>query len=351
MASSRDDDYWPFIARLLILAAFILLFTLLWALRGLLILVVGAVVFAVLLRVLADPLMRLTGLGTRASALLAVLIILALLGLLGWTFGGQIVGQFNQLGTAIPDAWGNLARQIATLPMGEELLASMNAMLSDHDSIANWIGRALLALGDALTAMLLVFFGAIFIAAQPRLYRQGMLKLLPSESRPLAGEAMDDAGRALKLWLLGQLISMVVVGVLSGVGLWLAGVPSALALGIIAGLTEGVPYLGPIAAAIPGLLLALLQGPETALWALLVYVIVQQVEGNTLVPIVQRQTVSLPPALTLFAIIAAGMLFGLVGVIFAAPLLVIVFVLVKRLYVRESLGTPTPIPGERTDEG
>src|SRR5690606_38012156 len=92
--------------------------------------------------------------------------------------------------------------------------------------------------------------------------------------------------------------------------------------------------------------MALLEGPETLLWALLVYVVVQQIEGNTLTPLVHRKMVNLPPALTLFSIIAAGLIFGVIGLIFATPLLVVIYVLVKRLYVREALGTYTPIPGE-----
>ena len=97
---------------------------------------------------------------------------------------------------------------------------------------------------------------------------------------------------------------MLIVGVLTGVGLWLAGVPSPLALGLLAGLADIVPYAGPVAAAVPGLLLALLQGPETAFWALVVYIIVQQIEGNLILPVVQRHMVTLPPALTIFSIIA-----------------------------------------------
>jgi len=122
-----------------------------------------------------------------------------------------------------------------------------------------------------------------------------------------------------------------------------------MALGLIAGLTEGIPYLGPIVGSIPGLLLALLQGPETAMWALIVYVAVQQIEGNTLVPLIHHEFVNLPPALTLFWIVAAGLIFGVVGVIFATPMLVVLFVMVKRLYVREALDTDTVLPGE-TDE-
>lgn len=339
-----------FIERLLLTAAIVLVSVLLWTLRDLLMLALGAIVIAVLLRVIADPLASWLKLGDRTSTALAVLLVIAVTSLLGWGFGAQLRGQFSQLSDAFPEAWRNLREEIAALPMGAELLTSAERTITDGNRLAARFGDILLIAGNAVTSLIVILFGSVFLAAQPRLYRDGLLLLLPKRRRELGGEALDDAGQALKLWLLGQLISMVIVGILTGVGLWLAGVPSPLALGLIAGLTEGVPYIGPIVASIPGLLLAFLEGPQTAFWALVVYLAVQQIEGNTVTPIVQRRMVTLPPALTLFAIIAAGLVFGLIGVIFATPLLVVVYVLVKRLYVREVLHTPTPIPGQQDEE-
>ena len=133
---------------------------------------------------------------------------------------------------------------------------------------------------------------------------------------------------------------------LTGLGLAWVGLPSALALGLLAGLLAFVPLVGPIVSAIPALLLALADGAATVGWTLAVFVGVQQIEGNVVMPFVQRRMVDLPPALLLFAIVAAGTLLGPLGALLAAPLTVVVFVLVKRLYVREALDTPTPLPGE-----
>jgi len=120
----------------------------------------------------------------------------------------------------------------------------------------------------------------------------------------------------------------------------------AFALGLIAGLLDFVPLIGPIVAAVPTLLLALSISPTTALWTGGLYLVVQQIEGNILSPLVQQRAVDLPPALLLFALLGFGSLFGAPGVILAAPLTVVVYVMVKRLYVREALGTPTNVPGE-----
>jgi predicted PurR-regulated permease PerM len=159
---------------------------------------------------------------------------------------------------------------------------------------------------------------------------------------------MQGCGGALRLWLLGQLASMVIVGVLTGVGLWLVGLPSPFVLGLLAGLAEFVPIIGPILAAIPGLVLALSYGTEMVVWVLAVYVIVQQIESYVILPVVQRKAVSLPPALTLFAVVAMGVLFGPLGLLFATPLTVVAFVLVKKLYLVDALHERTEIPGERS---
>jgi predicted PurR-regulated permease PerM len=213
-------------------------------------------------------------------------------------------------------------------------------------AMLGWLQAATTGLGGAMANLFLVVVGGLYIATNPRLYRTGLLKLVPAERRELTGTALRDTGRSLRLWLVGQLVSMVLVGTLTGVGLWLIGVPSALVLGLLAGLLEFVPLVGPIVAAIPGLLIAATQGTETLLWALALYFVLQQLEGNIIQPLVQQRAVSLPPALLLFALVAFGTLFGIAGLLLAAPLTVVLFVAVKRLYVREALGTPTPIPGE-----
>jgi predicted PurR-regulated permease PerM len=138
--------------------------------------------------------------------------------------------------------------------------------------------------------------------------------------------------------MLGQLISMVFIGATSSVGLWLAGVPSFLALGLVAGLGQFVPVVGPWAAAIPGLIIALAKGPETFVWAGLVYLATTQVESNLLTPLILRKTASVPMAITLFAVVAMGVLLGPLGVLLATPLAMVAYVLVRMVYVEDVLG-------------
>jgi predicted PurR-regulated permease PerM len=170
--------------------------------------------------------------------------------------------------------------------------------------------------------------------------------LVPQEHRDLARKTMNDSSRALRQWLVGQFIAMAIVGVLVGAGVWYIGLPSPMALGVIAALGEFVPILGPIVAALPALFLALSMDWTTVAWTLGLFVVVQQLESNMIMPLIQNRMVSLPPAIPLFAVLAFGLMFGLLGVVFATPLAVLTAVLVSRLYLREVLEEPAPIPGQ-----
>jgi len=136
---------------------------------------------------------------------------------------------------------------------------------------------------------------------------------------------------------------------LTWIGLQLIGVPSALVLGLISGVLEFIPYAGAITSSIPAILIGLAQGPETALWVVALYVIVHHVEAYVIQPVIQQFAVEIPAVITLFCLLAFALLFGVIGILLAAPLAVVTYVLVKRLYVIEALDTPTPIPGENKD--
>jgi predicted PurR-regulated permease PerM len=160
---------------------------------------------------------------------------------------------------------------------------------------------------------------------------------------------MAESAKALRLWLKGQLVAMIAIGVLTWIGFLIIGVQSPLVLAIIAGILEFIPYAGPIVSAIPAILVALVQGPELAAWTVVMYFVVHHLEAYVLQPVVQQWAVEVPAVIMLFSLLAFGLLFGIVGVFFAAPLAVVTYVLVKRLYVVEALDTPTPIPGENKD--
>ncbi len=122
--------------------------------------------------------------------------------------------------------------------------------------------------------------------------------------------------------------------------------PAPLALGIFTGIAEFVPILGPIVGAVPALLLAVPQGWNMVLWTLALYVAIQQLEANVITPLVQQRMVAIPAGILMIAAIAFGIIFGLGGVIIASPLAIVTYVAVKKLYVADTLGQETSIPGE-----
>jgi len=345
--TDRAGDESTFIRRVLIVIALVGLALFAWQLRDILLMIFGAVVVATLLRSFADLLCRWLPMPAGVALLLSVLIVVAIVGLIAFLFGAQLVGQAETLRSALPQAWESARARLGEY--GIALPAQGLARSSETGGLMANAGQFIMSVGGALTDTLLILVGGIFLAGQPSFYRVGAIKLVPEASRSLVAEALGDSGRALKLWLKAQLLAMVLIGVLTGLGLWLLGVPSALALGLLAGFLEFIPFVGPILSAIPAVLLALAIDPQLAIWTVVLYVIIQHVEGYAIQPIIQQWAVDLPGFVLLFALLACGALFGPMGVIFAAPLTVVSYVLVKRLYVREALDTPTPIPGEDKD--
>lgn len=204
-----------------------------------------------------------------------------------------------------------------------------------------WLGQVTGLFGatlGALSAGLLVMFVAIFIAADPGLYRRGLIRLVPIQKRNRAKEILNELGVKLRWWFIGQLFSMAVVGVSTAIGLWLLGIPFFLTLAVLASVLTFIPNFGPIISAVPAVLLSLSGGPLSALYVILLYMGVQAVESNLLTPLVQQSNVRLPPVLAVGTQVLMGVLVGLPGLITAAPLAIAGKILVRRLYIEDTLG-------------
>lgn len=338
-----------FVRRVLIVLGLTTLFFLMWQLRILLLMLFGAVVVASVFRAVADVICRATRLPNAVATGLSIILVLGSIAALIASFGSNIGEQVQTLRDTLPKAWGAFESRIGDFGLGNQLERLVASISTPGGGSLSGFGQTLLSIGSGLTDFLVVIFAGIYLATQPNFYRVGLLKLVPAARRKIAAEAMLESERALRLWLKGQAVAMVVVGVAVGVGLWAMGMPSALVLGLLAGLMEFIPFAGPVIAAVPAVLIALAVGPEMTLWVMGLYLVVQQLEGNVLTPLVQQYAVDLPGVVLLFSLIGFGTLFGALGVILAAPLAVVSLVLVKRLYVIETLHTKTPMPGEDKD--
>ncbi|MBA3577270.1 MAG: AI-2E family transporter [Sphingomonas sp.] len=335
-----------FVHRVLIVLGLAALFFLAWELRMLLLMLFGAVVIATIFRAVADNICRFTGVSSGVGTALAILLVLGAIAGMVAMFGSHVGRQIETLRETLPEAWRAFEVRVVDFGLGNQLEKLVGTISTPGGGSLSGFGRTLLSIGSGITDMLVVIFAGIYLATQPHFYRTGAIKLVPPIRRKVAAETMLESERALRLWLGGQAVAMVVVGLLTGVGLWFLGMPSALVLGLLAGLLEFIPFAGPIIAAIPAVLLALAVGPEMALWVAGLYLAIQQFEGNLLTPLVQQYAVDLPGVVLLFSLIGFGTLFGTLGVILAAPLAVVMMVLVKRLYVIETLHTKTPLPGD-----
>ncbi|WP_129794367.1 AI-2E family transporter [Sphingosinicella sp. CPCC 101087] len=307
----------------------------LWLLVDLLLLLFACALVSLILLTFTNAIRRRTKLPFGLALALVVLGLIAAIGGAVAFFGATMQTEFAELATRLPAAWTDLRGRMSTSPVGAAVLERAQAVAPSGQTIVNVATGALAALGGALSGLILVLVGGLYLAAQPTLYAVGLLRLIPPGARASAAETLDAISVSLRNWLKGQGLGMVFVGIGTGFGLWLVGVPAAWAIGLVAGLAEFVPYLGIFVAAIPAVVLGFGQGTDTGLWTIAVLIAVQQLQGNLVMPLLQNRMVDLPPAVTIFGIIAAGILFGVAGVLLATPLTIVVLVLVRRLYLEE----------------
>jgi predicted PurR-regulated permease PerM len=203
----------------------------------------------------------------------------------------------------------------------------------------------------ALAGFILILFVAIFVAIDARTYHKGLMHLFPHRARPRAGEVLSSTATMLRRWLLTQFVAMIAVGTLTAVVLLLLDVKAAIGLGIIAGILEFVPIAGPILAAIPGIAMSFLDGPEKAVYVTLAYIAIQQVEANLITPLLMKRGLELPPVLTITAQGVLSLVFGFVGLLVAVPMLAAAMVPIKMLYVRDVVGDEVALPGDDKEGG
>lgn len=334
---------WQFVRRVLIIVAIGALALALWTLSDLLLVIFAAVLTAIALRALMGPIREATGMREAYALICVVVVILLCAAGLVLQFGSRLSEQTVYVAQNAPAALQSLVQTLGldlhslSRDFGGSALGALAAR-------AVTIGSSVI---EAVAALILVLVGGLYLAAAPESYRRGFVALFPERWREVISATMKDGSFALSRWLKAQLIAMAIVGALTGVGMWLVGVPSPLALGLIAGATEFIPIVGPIVGAIPALLLASAQGWEVTLAALAVAVVVQQLENNLIMPFVVGRVVELPAAVGLFATVAMGLLFGPLGLLLGYPLAIVADVAIRRLYVREALGKRVEIPAER----
>lgn len=330
----------------------VLLVLFFWYASYVLLLLFAGLLLAVLLRSLAELTSRLTGLGHGGALAVVMVVSLLLLGGIAGFGVPRLVAQFDQLASTLEPSLEGAQQWLQERSWGRWFLQEMPELgdirANGADVLARATGVVSRTVGFVFSLIIVLFVG-VYLAADPDLYTTGLLRLVPLAHRTRASEIVAAVAYTLRWWLVGQLITMAAVGLMTWLGLWALGIPTAFGLGVLAFLFDFVPNFGPIAAAIPGILLGFGESPIMALYVTILYVVVQQIESLLIAPLVHQRTVKLPPVLTIVAQVFLGLLAGPLGLLLATPLTAAVLVLIKMLYVEQLLGDKVETPVDQME--
>ena len=284
-----------------------------------LLLIVGGAIFAVFL----DGGTRLLGRILPVPRGWRLLLTLLLgFGFLAWVFyfaGTTIAAQFEDLRQVVTAQFNRLMIFVSSLGLvpkgpptnlGSELLGSVGRLTS---AVGSAIG--------ALTSVIAMIVIGIFLAAEPRLYDRGIAWMLPVRHRASFYRIAAHVGFTLRRLLFGRLVGMIFEGVFTYFMLMLGGVPMAALLGLVTGVLAFIPNIGAITSGVLMVAVGFSAGPHQGLYAIFVYFFVQNIDGYFVVPYIARRTVDLAPAVVLAMQLLMGALFGILGVLFADPIL------------------------------
>jgi predicted PurR-regulated permease PerM len=324
---------------LLILALLIVVFAF-----DLALLLFGAILIAVVLHGTSMRLVERTKLPRGVCLALVLLLLVGGIAAVVVTALPDLLAEVSQLRVRLPEAVSKLQEMINRLGWLEaayDMLPKGDSDLAlSRPGIAGRVSSALSSTVGAIINLAIVLLVAVYLAADPRPYVEGTVRLFPPRHRERARAALEAVGDVLFAWLRGQLISMMVVGVVIAGGLWLLGVPLAGTLGLIAGLFEFVPNIGPILSGVPAALLGITVSASHVLYVIGLYVAVQTLESYFLTPMVMKRAIALPPALTIIAQLIGTLTAGWLGLLLATPFVAAVVTLVQKVYLENLLGEP-----------
>ncbi|MBZ8182578.1 AI-2E family transporter [Oscillatoria salina] len=328
------------------LVIFVVAIYILWQIRQVLLLLFAAVVIANALNILVKRFQR-SGLQNRGYAvLLSVFLVVTVLVGFFWLIVPPFADQFQQLAELVPKGLAQINSWLYSLknrldPDLIDYLPDINQLFSQLQPFAERVlGGGISFFSSSLGVLLnllLVIVLSLMLLADPEPYRRGFVRLFPSFYRRRVEEILLQCDKALQGWLLGILFNMAVIAVFSFVGLLILGIPLALSQAMLAGLLTFIPNIGPALSVIPPIAISLLEDPWKAIAVLILYVIIQQVEGTILTPLVMAQQVSLLPAVTLLAQVFFASFFGFLGLFLALPLTVVGQVWLKEVLFNDIL--------------
>jgi len=280
------------------------------------------------------PLSRRARFGIVVSLLASVTVVT-----IGWALA-RLPDQVRALLAIMDTQLSILERELGSFGIelfGPEGRQNLSQFLADPGRLFGHVHYAVTGAYVVMMDTVVIVCLGLFFGASPAAYRDGALAFFPPAVRPRIRTVMDEMGRMMRNWLLGQLLRSAIVAILLGATFHAFDVPGASLLGLQAGIANFVPYLGPLLAAFPVALAAMPLGLPTLAWIMIIYFIIQTIEGFVLAPLIQKGAVDVAPAWTLFAIVILGAFFGGMGIALAAPLVAVARIVVLRLYVEDWL--------------
>ena len=316
--------------------AFIVILILLFkATFSVLLLVLAGSLIAIFFRGLSALICRKTKWREGVCLTVAVLGFVILVAGLFWLIGAKVQNQITELSDTLPQTIENAKTQLSQNSIGKKIIekASSPQSMKKLQSLASTFFKSTFGVfGD----IYVILFIGIFFTVSPNIYKKGIIELIPKKGKKKGEDILNKLGTTLEKWLKGKFFSMAVVFILTAIGLAVIGLPMWLALALIAGILNFIPNFGPLIAMIPAVLVAFMQGPTTAIIVAGMYIFIQIAESNFITPMVQQRLISIPPALIIIAQLLISPLTGGWGLVLATPLMIIVMILVKELYISRS---------------
>lgn len=259
-------------------------------------------------------------------------VVIALTALASWFIGYRIQDQLVTLTDSFPGYIETAKTKISQSPVGKKILeyaTSDKSVAKVKVFSENFLSGILSAAGN----LYVIIFVAMFFTISPKVYYTGFIKLIPKGGQAKAETILHSMAMELSKWIKGKLFAMLVVFILTTIGLLILDIPMPLALALIAGLLNFIPNFGPVIGMIPAVLITLPMGNNIALMVAGLYIAIQVIESNFITPLVQQKLVKIPPALIITGQVIMGLLTGALGLLLATPIIVILMILVKNLYL------------------
>ena len=324
-----------------LVTAVALLLILLWQIADILVILFAGILLGVLLTGSSGWIREHSPLSHRQALGVTMLGLLLLLGLGGALAAPSLVEQGQQLGSNLEESVSSLETTLSNQAWAQPLLNRLpdpQQLGSSMSDLMNQVSGVFSRTFNMLTNVVVILFVGFYLAYAPDKYANGLIRLTPPNYRHRAGEVLDEIAYTLRWWLIGRLASMVIVGVLSVIGLFVLGIPLAFILGVLAGLLAFIPIVGPALALIFPVLVAFTISPTQALYVFLLYMGIQIVESYFITPVIQQRTVDLPPVLLIISQVLFSYFFSFVGLAVAAPFAAMMLTATKMLYLEDFLG-------------